>query len=56
MDLVISITNLFHKHLGDLSPEYKRELVNSISRYLKSSNDETQEEMSFKTIEKVAKI
>jgi hypothetical protein len=56
MDLVISITNVFDKHLGELSPEYKKELVNSITRYLKSSNDETQEEMSFKTIEKVARL
>jgi hypothetical protein len=56
MDLVISITNVFHKHLGELSPEYKRELVNSISRYMKSYNDEALEEMSFKTIEKVARL
>ncbi len=56
MDLVISITNVFHKHLGELSQEYKKELVNSITRYLKSYNDETQEEMSFKTIEKVARL
>jgi hypothetical protein len=37
MDLVLSITNLFNKHLlGDISADYKREFANSVTRYLKT--------------------
>lgn len=60
MDLVLSITNLFNKHLlGDISADYKREFANSLSRYLKTpsgGDNQEQEDISFKIIEKIAKM
>ena len=56
MDLVIALTNIFHKHLGDISPEFQKELGNCISKYLKSAVSEQGEDLSFKCVEKVARL